>query len=200
MGFSLEGDDRRIRLIFNRARGPTTRTALLTVASEPAKTPDQRKQASGSPYRSSFGRGDQRRTEIWLASLAGSGFTSLTFECEYQQTLLHYASQARIEIGGGFYHIVSRGNGRRKIFRSRDDYIKFSSTFERQKAKLPFFLYAYCLMPNHLHLLIEMQDDPLSQIMQRLLTTYSQYHNRRYRKICHLCCLRGYVASGLQVV
>ncbi len=55
----------------------------------------------------------------------------------------------RIEIGGGLYHIITRGNIRRKIFRS-NDYLKFTSTLELQKAKLPFFLYAYCLMPNHL--------------------------------------------------
>ncbi len=41
-------------------------------------------------------------------------------------------------------------------------------------------------MPNHFHLLVEMQDDPVSRIMQRVLTTYSQYHNRKYKKIGHL--------------
>jgi len=92
----------------------------------------------------------------------------------------------RIEIGGGLYHVISRGNNRRKIFRSHDDYLRFTSILEHQKAKLPFYLYAYCLMPNHVHLLIEMQDDPLSRIMQRVLTSYSQYHNRKYKKIGHV--------------
>jgi putative transposase len=92
----------------------------------------------------------------------------------------------RIEIGGGLYHVISRGNNRRKIFRSHDDYIRFTSILEQQKAKLPFYLYAYCLMPNHVHLLIEMQDDPISRIMQRVLTSYSQYHNRKYKKIGHV--------------
>jgi ribosome-binding protein aMBF1 (putative translation factor) len=41
-------------------------------------------------------------------------------------------------------------------------------------------------MPNHLHLLVEMQDDPISQIMQRVLTGYSQYHNRKYKKTGHV--------------
>jgi len=92
----------------------------------------------------------------------------------------------RIEIGGGLYHVISRGNNRRKIFRSHDDYLSFTSILVQQKAKLPFYLYAYCLMPNHVHLLIEMQDDPLSRIMQRVLTSYSQYHNRKYKKIGHV--------------
>jgi len=94
--------------------------------------------------------------------------------------------QPRIEIAGGLYHVISRGNNRRKIFRSDADYLRFIGILGLQKSKLPFYLYAYCLMPNHVHLLIEMQDDPVSRIMQRVLTTYSQYHNRKYEKIGHL--------------
>ena len=89
----------------------------------------------------------------------------------------------RIEIGGALYHVISRGNNRRKIFRSHDDYVRFTAILQLQKSKLPFYLYAYCLMPNHFHLLVEMQDDPVSRIMQRVLTTYSQYHNRKYKKV-----------------
>ena len=83
----------------------------------------------------------------------------------------------RIEIGGGLYHLITRGNNRRKIFRSHDDYLKFTSLLQQQKNKLPFYLYAYCLMPNHFHLLIEMQDDLVSRIMQRVLTGYSQLNS-----------------------
>src|SRR5947207_3410277 len=92
----------------------------------------------------------------------------------------------RIEIGGGLYHVITRGNNRRKIFRCHDDYRKFTGLLQQQKNNLPFYLYAYCLMPNHFHLLIEMQDDLVSRIMQRVLTGYSQYHNRKYKKIGHL--------------
>lgn len=92
----------------------------------------------------------------------------------------------RLEIQGGLYHIITRGNNRQLIFGSDDDYQKFLIQLAHQKAKLPFHLYAYCLMPNHVHLLIERQQDSISRIMQRLLTAYSQYHNRRYRKSGHL--------------
>ena len=71
----------------------------------------------------------------------------------------------RIEIGGGLYHVITRGNNRRNIFRSHNDYLRFTSTLERQKAKLPFYLYAYCLMPNHVHLLFRVQDVPMAQLM-----------------------------------
>ena len=96
------------------------------------------------------------------------------------------ARKPRIEVPGGLYHIISRGNNRRKIFCSHDDYLKFTSMVAQQKAKLHFYIYAYCLMPNHAHLLIERQDDKISRIMQGLLTGYSQYFNRKYKKIGHL--------------
>jgi REP-associated tyrosine transposase len=92
----------------------------------------------------------------------------------------------RLEIEGGLYHIITRGNNRQLVFRSDDDRDKFLRELAKQKAKLPFYLYAYCLMPNHVHLLMERQRDVISRIMQRLLTVYSQYHNRKYRKTGHL--------------
>jgi len=96
------------------------------------------------------------------------------------------ARKPRIEIAGGLYHLITRGNNRQRIFRSHDDLLKFLGLLGRQKSKLPFYLYAYCLMPNHVHLLAEMQDDPISRVMHGLLTGYSQYHNRKYRKVGHL--------------
>ena len=96
------------------------------------------------------------------------------------------ARKPRIEIPGGLYHIFTRGNNRKRIFRSHDDYLKFLAFLGIQKAKRPFYLYAYCLMPNHVHLLAEMIDDPLSRVMHGLLTAFSQYHNRKYKKVGHL--------------
>src|SRR6266851_1555436 len=55
----------------------------------------------------------------------------------------------RLEIQGGLYHIITRGNNRQLIFGSDDDYRKFLLQLAHQKSKLPFYLYAYCLMPNH---------------------------------------------------
>lgn len=96
------------------------------------------------------------------------------------------ARRPRIEIEGGLYHIIARGNNRQLIFGSDEDYQKFLSLLENQKARLPFYLYAYCLMPNHIHLLVERRDQTIGRIMQRVLTGYSQFHNRKYRKSGHL--------------
>ena len=96
------------------------------------------------------------------------------------------ARKPRLEIEGGLYHVITRGNNRQLIFHSQDDYLKLITTIEVQKVRLPFRLYAYCLMPNHIHLLMERAEDSISRIMQRLLTGYSQYYNRKYRRSGHL--------------
>ena len=96
------------------------------------------------------------------------------------------ARKMRAEVAGGLYHVITRGNNRREIFHSPADYQKFLSILATQKVKLPFFLYAYCLMTNHVHLLIERQADAVGRIMHRVLTGYSQYYNHRYQRTGHL--------------
>lgn len=96
------------------------------------------------------------------------------------------ARKARAEVEGGLYHVITRGNDRRQIFHSSADYEKFLALLAAQKMKLPFFLYAYCLMTNHVHLLIERQASAVGRIMHRLLTGYAQYYNRRYQRVGHL--------------
>jgi REP element-mobilizing transposase RayT len=94
--------------------------------------------------------------------------------------------KARAEVEGGLYHVITRGNNRRQIFDCAADYQKFLSLLSAQKTKLPFFLYAYCLMTNHVHLLLERQASAVGRIMHRILTGYAQYYNRRYRRVGHL--------------
>jgi len=65
----------------------------------------------------------------------------------------------RVEVEGGLHHVITRGNNRQTIFNCDDDYQKILSIREIQQSRLPFFLYAYCLMSNHVHLLIERQAD-----------------------------------------
>ena len=83
------------------------------------------------------------------------------------------ARKPRVEVEGGLYHVITRGNNRRVIFDGPDDHHKFLSLREIQKSRLPFFLYAYCLKSNHVHLLIEQQAAPISRVMHRVLTLQS---------------------------
>ena len=77
------------------------------------------------------------------------------------------ARKARVEVEGGLYHVITRGNDRQDIFHSHADRAKFLSLLGVQRDRLPFFLYAYCLMTNHVHLLIERRAGASGRIMHR---------------------------------
>jgi putative transposase len=96
------------------------------------------------------------------------------------------ARKPRIEYPGAFFHIIVRGNNRENIFLNSTDYFRYLQ-------KLGYFceegdttLYAYCLMPNHIHLLVEMGKVSLSKVLQRFHTWYTLYFNRRYDRVGHL--------------
>ncbi len=82
--------------------------------------------------------------------------------------------------------MITRGIDRRDIFHSAEDHQKFLALLAAQKLKLPFYLYAYCLMTNHVHLLIERMTDDIGRIMHRVLTGYTQYYNRKYGRSGHV--------------
>jgi REP element-mobilizing transposase RayT len=84
------------------------------------------------------------------------------------------ARKPRLEVEGGLYYLITRGVDRRDIFHSAENHKRFLALLAVQKKKLPFFLYAYCLVTNHFHLALEPQAEPIGRIMQRVLTGYSQ--------------------------
>ena len=87
---------------------------------------------------------------------------------------------------GALYHTIGRGNGGQKTFLDEWDYQTFIDALGEVKRKIPFVIYAYCLMPNHFHLLIEAKRFPLSVVMQRLLTRYVKRFHLRHRRNGHL--------------
>ena len=92
----------------------------------------------------------------------------------------------RIEYAGAFYHVITRGNQKQKIFKDTRDYEKYLQIVASYKQRQHFHVYAYVLMSNHLHLLIETQDIPLSRILQGINQSYTVYFNRKYRTVGHL--------------
>ena len=96
------------------------------------------------------------------------------------------ARRPRVFAPGLLYHVIVRGNQRRKTFRSDDDYKAYLNRLEKYRAQCRVRIYAYCLMPNHVHLLVESGSTPLAKFMQGLQQSYTQYFNRRYRKVGHL--------------
>jgi putative transposase len=96
------------------------------------------------------------------------------------------ARKPRIEYEGAFYHIITRGNQRQKIFKDPLDYQKFLDILTSYKQRYHFCLYAYVLMSNHVHLLIETKDIRLSKILQGVNQRYTMYYNCRYKTVGHL--------------
>jgi REP element-mobilizing transposase RayT len=96
------------------------------------------------------------------------------------------ARKPRIQFEGAFYHIIVRGNQKQNIFLDDDDRNNYLERLQKYKTKYNFFLYAYVLMTNHVHLLIETPSDPISKIMQMVNFTYTRYFNKKYDKTGHL--------------
>lgn len=85
-----------------------------------------------------------------------------------------------------FYHITSRGDGRRNIYIKENDYLKFLDYVMRAKEKFQFRLYAYVLMTNHYHLIIQTLQANLPQIMHYINSGYTSYYNVTKRNTGHL--------------
>jgi REP element-mobilizing transposase RayT len=96
------------------------------------------------------------------------------------------ARKPRVEFDGALYHVIVRGNQQQAIFQDNKDRATYLERLEHYRKRYGFVLYAYVLMSNHVHLLVETHQTALSKIMQGLQSSYTQYYNRRHRKIGHL--------------
>jgi len=92
----------------------------------------------------------------------------------------------RIEYPGAVYHVISRGDDKGKIFRDVADYKKFLNVIKKAKRRYGTIVYAYALMPNHYHLLIETTRANLARLMHCVQTTYSVYYNNRHGRTGHV--------------
>jgi len=90
---------------------------------------------------------------------------------------------------GAFYHVTARGNDRRDIFDDREDDLdrwRLVALLERTVRKHDWTVFAYCLMTNHFHVLVQAGDSGLSAGMQELLGEYSRCWNSRHGRSGHL--------------
>ena len=94
---------------------------------------------------------------------------------------------ARITLENGCYHIITRGNQKQLVFLDAQDYKKYLTFLSKYKKRYKFKLYCFCLMPNHVHLIIEVEDpNNLSKIMKTLNLSYTLHFNTRHKKVGHL--------------
>jgi REP element-mobilizing transposase RayT len=96
------------------------------------------------------------------------------------------ARRPRLFAAGLLYHVIVRGNQRQKTFLSDQDYRAYQKRLAKYRERYGYSVHAYCLMPNHVHLLLESSDQPLAKLMQGLQQSYSQYFNMSHRKVGHV--------------
>ncbi|MEH7236636.1 transposase [Bacillus sp. JJ1562] len=93
---------------------------------------------------------------------------------------------ARKKSGTNVYHVIIRGINRQTIFEEEEDSLKFLETLKRLKDRCGFEIYAYCLMGNHVHLVIKEGDEEIGSIMRRFGASFVYWYNLKYERNGHL--------------
>lgn len=117
----------------------------------------------------------------------GSGFCCFAFgEFWWYIYNLTMARKPRLHVPGGFYHVILRGNGGQDIFFSVDDTKYFESLVSEGIKRFGHRIHCYCWMKNHVHLVIQIANTPLSKIIQNISFRYTLYINNKYSRKGHL--------------
>ena len=96
------------------------------------------------------------------------------------------ARKARAKSKSGVYHIMVRGTNRQEIFHEEEDWIKFLNVINKYKIESQLIVYAWCLMGNHVHLLLKEGNENISNTMKRIQVSYAMYYNWKYTTTGHL--------------
>ena len=84
---------------------------------------------------------------------------------------------ARKKSESGIYHVMLRGINKQTIFEDEEDYEKFKQVLKESKDISEFQLYGYCLMGNHIHLLMKVEKEPLEVVFRRIGAPYVYWYN-----------------------
>ncbi|MBZ9688090.1 transposase [Clostridium estertheticum] len=90
---------------------------------------------------------------------------------------------------GASYHVTARGNHRNNIFKEKEDFAYYIILI---KETVEYYIYdkyeiiCYCLMDNHVHIIIKTENKPLGQFIGRISSKYAKYYNKKYNYIGHL--------------
>ena len=96
------------------------------------------------------------------------------------------ARKLRIQYPGAIYHVMNRGDRRERIFADAHDRHCFLQTLDSASQKTTWQIHAFCLMPNHFHLVVETPQPNLVDGMKWFLGTYTARFNRRHKEFGHL--------------
>jgi len=94
--------------------------------------------------------------------------------------------QARQFGESGYLHVIVRGIGRQAIFEERDDYLFYLAILRRFSVETGVSIIAYCMMENHVHLLLRDDRRNVSLMMKKMGVSYCLYFNKKYERCGHL--------------
>ena len=93
----------------------------------------------------------------------------------------------RIYLPDLIYHVLNRGNNRQVIFAEESDYLHYLNILKKYKEKFNFKLFAYCLMTNHIHLLIKTPaNGTISEIMKAITIAHTRHYHHKYNASGHI--------------
>lgn len=96
------------------------------------------------------------------------------------------ARKPRIHFPGACYHVILRGNGGQDIFFEKNDRFQFLALLQEGINRYKCRIHSYCLMNNHIHLVVQVRDIPLSRIMQNVSFRYTRYIHTKTKQMGHL--------------
>ena len=96
------------------------------------------------------------------------------------------ARKPRIHLPGGIYHVIFRGNAGQPVFLFDDDRYRFYLLLQEGTCRFGYRIHAFCLMTNHIHLVLQSGEIPLSRGMQNLSFRYTRWVNWREKRTGHL--------------
>ena len=93
----------------------------------------------------------------------------------------------RIHLPELIYHVLNRGNNRQIVFAEEQDYLHYLEILKRYKEKFNFKIFAYCLMTNHIHLLLKTSlEGTISQIMKAITIAHTRHYHFKYNTSGHI--------------
>ena len=111
------------------------------------------------------------------------GQTTPEVVCIRKEKVTSMPSRPREISSLGIYHVVYRGVNKQQIFEDEDDYGKFLTVLRKYQPICGYKIIAYCLMSNHVHLLIKPDKIPLAGIFQRVIPSFVYWYNKRYERV-----------------
>jgi putative transposase len=94
--------------------------------------------------------------------------------------------RARTKSASGIYHVMFRGAGKQEIFHDDEDNRRFLEIVKKYQQKVGAKVYAWCLMNNHVHLLLHVGEEEIGATMKRIGVSYVSYYNAKYQTVGHL--------------